>query len=220
MNETYIINTDVLNNMALFDYWFKNMSGYRQEKISRMKLKKDKNLSLGVGILMDSYLKKIGLTEKEMLYINGKNGKPFFKNKPHIFFNASHSGNVAICSFSDDEIGCDVEDDAPINIKIAERFFTVNENQYIASASTQKERQRCFLRFWTLKESYLKCTGTGLHGGLNSFEISLFQNDDITAYEKGKRVEVYFKEYSYSGFYISVCAKNPSFAEELVTVKI
>ncbi len=222
MNYVYLLNTDKLNNKKLFSKYYTEMSEYRKNKINKMKMQKDKNLSLGVGILINNFLKPLELREKDILYVEKCNGKPFFKNLPEVFFNASHSGNCAVCSFSDEEIGCDVEKSDRANTEIAKRFFVRTECDYIFSAKTEKEMSERFFRLWTLKESYLKLSGKGLQGGLDSFEIIFDKsfNNGIAVKEKSEFKKVYFKEYKYLDYYISVCSRSSVFSDNLIIMEL
>lgn len=222
MNCIYLVNVNKLNNEKLFSEYFLKMSDYRKAKINKMKMQKDKNLSLGVGILINEYLKAFNLKEKDMVYEEKCNGKPYFKNLPEVFFNASHSGECAVCSFSDDEIGCDIEKSDSVNLEIAKRFFAQSEYNYILSAKAEAKKSETFFRLWTLKESYLKHSGKGLPGGLQSFEI-MFDNsffNGIALKENEKYQKIYFKEYKYSDFFISVCSKNSLFSNNLTIINL
>lgn len=218
MNYIYLVDTDKLNNEELFSKYFSQMSDYRKAKISKMKMQKDKNLSLGVGILIDTYLQSLGLREKDMIYEERYNGKPYFKSLSQVYFNASHSGNCAVCTFADEEIGCDIEKSDIVNLEIAKRFFAKSECNHILSAKTESEQSERFFRLWTLKESYLKYMGKGLPGGLNSFEIVL--NNDIALKEKGVFQNIRFKEYRYLDYYISVCSKQSLFSDNLTIINL
>ena len=64
---------------------------------------------------------------------------------------------------------------------IAERFFSKQEFQFIQSL-TEEEKIPVFFHLWTVKEAYLKATGEGLGGGLDSIEVDItqpFGNDKI-----------------------------------------
>ena len=222
MNYIYLIHTEKLNNEKLFSKYFSFMSDYRKSKINRMKMQKDKNMSLGVGILINEYLKTLGLREKDMIYEEKYNGKPYFKNLPEVYFNASHSGNCAVCSFSSEETGCDIEKSDEVNTEIAKRFFARSEYEYIYSAKSDSEQLERFFRLWTLKESYLKFSGEGLQGGLNSFEVLFDEKffNGISLKENGRIQKIYFKEYKYSDLYISVCSKNSMFSDDLILINL
>lgn len=167
------IDVTPLNDENTFDFFYKNVSKYRQEKINTFRQVKDKNLSLGAGILLGSALKDLGLCEKDMLYKEGKYGKPYFENEPNLYFSVSHSHNMALVALCDTEIGCDIERIDKIDLSIAKRFFHTDEYNNIIGLHNTSEQQRQFFRFWTLKESFIKATGFGFKLPLNEFCINL-----------------------------------------------
>lgn len=169
--DIYYLNVEFLNDDDIFNKNLEQMSEYRRRKINAFRFRKDKNLSLGAGILIDRGLEKYGLRESIMKIITGENGKPYFENSPEIFFSISHSGAMAAAAFSENEIGCDIEKIAVHDLSIAKRFFTEKESDFILSAPDEAEMQCRFVRIWTLKESYIKATGRGMSLPLNSFEI-------------------------------------------------
>lgn len=219
MTITFLLETDKLNNDDLFSKYYAKMSQYRKNKIDRMKMRKDKNLSLGAGILLDNYLSSIGLNERDTEYSCTENGKPYLKNHPNIYFNLSHSGNVALCSVSDCNIGCDIEVISSYKSNIAKRFFTENEYKFISLATDINTQAERFFRLWTLKESYLKFSGKGLAGGLASFEINI-DNGNITAKENGVLNTVFFKEYKFQNYCIAVCSGRNDFSDIPTVVNI
>lgn len=95
----------------------------------------------------------------------------------YLQFNLSHSEELALYGFTcDRRIGIDLE--YLRNLKdlenLARRFFSATEAQQILNLSGEAQKQ-AFLRIWTAKEAYLKATGEGLSGLLESVEISLQQ---------------------------------------------
>ena len=97
------------------------------------------------------------------LTTDGK-GKPVCVGGPAV--SIAHSGDTVICAVTDrGEIGVDIEfPDRRRNIKgIADRFFAENEAVWLATQPDQH-----FYMLWVLKEAWLKATGLGLAGGLDS----------------------------------------------------
>lgn len=140
-------------------------------------------------------------------------GKPFFKDFPNIKFNISHSKNIVICVFSDLEIGCDIEEIRPCDLKLAKRFFSENEYLYLDSLP-KEEQDDCFFRYWTLKESYIKAVGKGLSLPLNSFEINL-SNELYLEKTTQEKKHWYFKELnSFEGFKCALCGLSPDIEED------
>lgn len=164
-----LTDVDFLDDDDTFRRFYAEVSENRREKIDRLIFRKDKNLSLGAGILIDRGLRKRGLCEKDMLYGEVQSGKPFFRNRADIFFNISHSGKKVLAVFANSAVGCDIEKIEEIDLKIADKFFCKSEVQYINSAESNEERFRRFYRVWVMKESYTKAIGTGLFTELDSF---------------------------------------------------
>lgn len=218
MTTTYLLDTSPLENEELFKKHFDTVSTYRKKKIERNRLLKDKSLSLGAGILLDFALQSFGLREKDMEYISGENGKPFFKNHPEIHFNISHSKSCVICSVSDNPVGCDTEKIGKADLRIAKRFFAEKEKNFVNSITNTEEQNESFYRIWTLKESYIKYTGNGLAQGLASFYFEL--DDEIALYDKGNKVNLFFKEYKINGYKIAVCAEENDFDEIIEIIRI
>ena len=218
MISTHLLNIKFLEDDNIFGKHYNQMSSYRKEKIDRMKLRKDKNLSLGAGVLLDYCLGNYGFRENLMEYETGDNGKPYFKNSPELFFNLSHSGDNVICSFADSAIGCDIEKIGEINLKIANRFFADKEKSFIFSTEDETEQLNRFYRIWTLKESYMKYSGKGFSQGLTSFEICI--ENGISVIDNGRKQNLYFREYEIKGYKIAVCAEKNEFSEKIHSINL
>lgn len=225
MIQLYLLETEKLNNDEIFTKYYNILSPYRKEKTDKMRMRKDKNLSLAVGIIIDTYLKHINMNEKDMHYGIEEYGKPYFENFKNLHFNASHSGEIAICAFSDTEVGCDIEIISKFNTDLAKRFFTQGEYEFIISANekprdTYSQQAKRFYRIWTLKESFLKLTGEGISNGLDNFEIR-FKNDITPTVIKNSRLlPFYFKEYSFKNYRIALCSKENTFPKEITIINI
>lgn len=115
----------------------------------------------------------------------GPHGKPYFQGTD-IHFNISHSGDFKVLAIAETPVGVDIEKVRKADLRVAKRFCE-NEYNYI----TQKDSEHRFFKVWTKKEAYLKYKGTGLRGGLDSFDVFSLP-EDINTFR--------FKEY-----FISVC---------------
>jgi 4'-phosphopantetheinyl transferase len=62
----------------------------------------------------------------------------------------------------------DIERVHPANLKIAKRFFTKNERDYIEKSENPN---KTFYEIWTKKEACIKHNGKGLSVPLNSFDV-------------------------------------------------
>ena len=180
-----------------FNKLLNSVKKYRKEKIDKLGNIDAKYLSLAVELLI-----KKACEDFEIDYLNeeivfNENGKPSFKNSKY-FFNTSHSGKYALCVISDKEVGCDIEEIKEYKEKVAKRFFTNKENEYL---DLTNDKDGLFYRLWTLKESHVKCIGKGLTIPLNSFELSNSSNNVII---KGKDNYQFF-EFNHDNYQISIC---------------
>ncbi|MCR5522809.1 MAG: 4'-phosphopantetheinyl transferase superfamily protein [Clostridia bacterium] len=177
----YVTDVLPLFDECLFEKHLNAMPGFRIKKVESIKVKSEKLLSLGAGVLLSIALKDCGIDEYPEVE-TGQNGKPFFPAYSGFRFNLSHSGTKAVCVVSSFETGCDVELTEKANLKIANRYFTPNENALINSQKTDYDRRSMFCRLWTLKESYMKATGQGFGLSLSSFSIGFNNGSPFLEY--------------------------------------
>ncbi|MGX1829799.1 4'-phosphopantetheinyl transferase family protein [Paenibacillus taichungensis] len=128
---------------------------------------------LGEVLTRVTLSKLTGLKPGDLSYTRNQYGKPSLNLSHHagVQFNVSHSGDwIALISGGDADLGVDVEKIAPIDMKIAERFFSLTESGFLAEEPAEMQLET-FYRLWTLKESYIKAVGMGLSMPLDSFSM-------------------------------------------------
>ncbi|MDR3185963.1 MAG: 4'-phosphopantetheinyl transferase superfamily protein [Christensenellaceae bacterium] len=95
------------------------------------------------------------------------NGKPYFSNcsdKKHmLYFNLTHSGDIAMCVTGASEVGADIEQIQKIPTQVAKRYFDLTEQEKFFKTTLDKQDE-VFYQIWTKKESLLKAIGLGLRG--------------------------------------------------------
>ncbi len=64
-------------------------------------------------------------------------GKPYLKDYPSIHYNISHTKGAIVCAIASNPIGIDIEKKKNCNMKIAKRFFTKDEHNYILNNKTK-----------------------------------------------------------------------------------
>ncbi len=216
MTRLIYLDTLPLNDESIFNRFYNTVSEYRQNKINAYKNRKDKNVSLGAGILLEYSLESLGLCEKNMMYKEGKYGKPYFENKPDIHFNISHSDIYVLLAVSESEVGCDIEKTDGIDLKIAKRFFSTEEYSAISSLHNTDEQKRLFYRYWTLKESFIKATGYGMNLPLNRFCISFAGNEVLVNCSDINEQYTFFEYNEIENFCVSCCINGKEEKPELV----
>jgi len=150
-------------NSKTFDYLIQLVDKVKQESISKLKVKSEKDLSLVGDILARYAMKKaFCIPIDEIKFKIGEYGKPYVVECENVHFNISHSGNFVVCAVYNKPIGIDVQrmDDVDFD-SIAKRAFTENE-QVVYFSTPEEERKKQFYKTWTAKESYIKCLGTGI----------------------------------------------------------
>ena len=153
---------DPLLDENTFHSYFEQASKERKDKILKCRLFKDRARSLGVEILLKKALADRGLEIKDLSFSYGPFGKPYLADPEDLYFSLSHSGSYVMCAVSDQEIGCDIEKVREVNEKVTKRFFTPEEYESVFSLSSAEDRADLFFKYWTAKESLMKCTGLGM----------------------------------------------------------
>jgi len=88
-------------------------------------------------------------------------------------FNVSHTDDVvAVVVAAGREVGVDVEAITQMHADVVRGFFSNRELEDIDRLAPEA-KARHFFELWTLKESYLKATGSGLSKPLDSVEFTI-----------------------------------------------
>lgn len=131
-------------------------------------------------VLCHAVLEEYGEKLQKLTMRSMEHGKPYFVEKDRenreiasdIHFNLSHSEEMVACVLSRQPVGIDIEKVRRYNPKVADRILSDEEWDYLQAS---KEKDRDFIRFWTLKEAYGKYTGKGLG---TDFKMVQFQWDE------------------------------------------
>lgn len=136
-------------------------SRQRQLSIHKLQKIKDKYRSL-FGELLAKWCISDSLKDpfQNIQFVLGENGKPHLAGG-RIHFNISHSGDWVVVGIHNDSIGVDIEEVKDFNIyEIAKITFSSEELMYLIK-SPKANQIEIFFKMWTLKESWLKCIGSG-----------------------------------------------------------
>ena len=182
----------------------------RREKTDRLRVGDARRLSLCAGALLGAMLRQRGVADAEMCFAEGEHGKPYLPRRPDVQFSLSHSGTLAMCAVADSPVGCDVQRVSPRSLRLAERFFSAEEQRIIFSLSSEDARQAMFYRIWTLKESFIKCTGLGLSMPLDAFD--LFPEGDAVVLRRAEDAGRYaftLPDPGADGYFAACCVRQP-----------
>lgn len=112
----------------------------------------------------------LGRPPDSIVFSYGPFGRPSVEG---VEFNLSHTGDLAVLAVGFElPIGVDIEEETPIDMKVAEMHFAASEFRAL-QALPQTMQMAAYYRCWTRKEAYLKAMGTGLSTILSSFVVTL-----------------------------------------------
>ena len=128
------------------------------------------------------------------------NGKPYFE-RSNIYFNISHTDDAVACIVSDNIVGIDIEKIKNYNERLLK--YSMNEEEII-------NNEEDFFKFWTLKEAYVKATGTGLSHGFKNIK---FINTDslhseIKCVDNNKPAPYFFYTNNSHTHIFSICSRD------------
>ena len=188
----------------------------RRQKALSCRQTKQRAASLTAGLLTEEAKRRNGFDGCPVCYT--KNGQPylFIQDGRRAFLSLSHSGDYAVCAFSDCPVGVDLQQRTKIRRSVLQKFylqeqleawkkqFDKKEELFLSEAETER-----FLREWTVKESYLKYKGVGLFKDLDSFSVIDSGEDRFIKGVISKRV--------FDNYYLSVFSKHE---RDMIEIKV
>ena len=155
----YLFTEYNLINDNNFPALFEKLPEQRQHKALRFR-NSGGRISCVVGYLLFLFgFRNIYRQNGSPEFACGKNGKPYLKDYPDIFFNISHCNGAAACVFDDVPVGIDIQDirsTKPVHIR---RVCSENEINLIKAAKSHNSE---FCRIWSVKEAVSKLNADGV----------------------------------------------------------
>lgn len=171
VNNSEVASSDILSNNEM-------------KKAERFRFEVDKNKFVRIRTVLRNLLScYTGVAAQELTFSYNRYGKPYLRianNKKPVFFNLTHSNDIALFAFTrQGELGIDIEymgENVP-SMQLAQRFFSAQEYQALAQLSGNTLKLG-FYRCWTRKEAFIKAVGTGLSLPMSSFAVNLEKDDN------------------------------------------
>lgn len=160
-----------ISDLDITEIDISKLSQYRAGKIKSISNEKTKRESLGAELVLNYGVKKCFDVDAPVNYRADERGKTYFMDID-AFFSLSHSGDYAVCAVSDKAVGVDIQKIKPVNMRLAERFFTADE-----LAAVKENPIEQFNRIWARKEAVSKAVGDGIQIGFVGIDVL---NDYIT----------------------------------------
>lgn len=202
-----------------FQAAYRLVSDFRKCKVDRLRRMEDKCQSLGVELMLRMALRRLGFLPGELRYTFIAGHGPALEGYEGLRFSLCHTGNIALCAAGWTDIAVDAEKKAEARLRVAQRFFCPREAADILSQPTPEAQAEKFYRYWTLKESFQKIVGMGLHLPMKDFEI--LPGEEITVRQRVNGKEYRFRTYDFlPGYACSVCVSGAAFPEgELLDIR-
>lgn len=171
----------------------------------------------GLYLLKYGLKEQFGLAENEYEIIRIKNEKPHLLNHPNIHFNISHCDGLAVCAIATYPVGIDAESSSrTVSASVYTRALHPTERLRQSYAA---DSDAFFLRYWTLKESYLKLIGMGISCDLTRLLFHPYQTTsagDPCSHYRLDGEDAYFMQWKLEEHFISFashCSAVPDFIE-------
>ncbi len=140
----------------------------RQQRTLRYRRQEDRTLSVCAYGLFLYAQHHAGLSVQRVAFAMNPHGKPYLENTP-FHFNLSHTENAVACAIETEPVGIDIQRRIQNYTPVLRRGCTDTE---IAALLASSDPAGYFTALWTLKESYVKCRGTGIWDHLNQLDFS------------------------------------------------
>ena len=188
----YTVPSEGLETISLDSF-----SSYRLRRLSSLRPKTNRLESIAAEMLLIHAMRNIQPDcSLPLRIVCSEYGKPLFADSS-LHFSLSHTEGLVVCAVGDRDLGVDAERKHPYNEALVRRFFTEKEQAILLESEDPAD---CFIRLWTLKESYLKALGCGLIRPLDSFSINLSPTIEL----EGDATVGFWQRCIY-GVYVSLC---------------
>ena len=163
-----------------FQELFEKLPPKRQRKVLRFRSSGGR-ISCVAGYLVFLYgFRKIYRQNGSPEFAVGKNGKPYLKEFPDIYFNISHCNGAAAGIFSDSPVGIDIQDVRGTKPAHIRKVCSEEETRLIDSSDSPS---REFCRIWSVKEAVSKLDAEGIFRDIrnvngNNCHVSTLQISD------------------------------------------
>ncbi len=168
MLKIYLLKLKEEDKFSSVETFLPFISKEKQKRLISLKSDRQQIITI-VGELLIKYAlcreTHIAMSELKISY--GDLGKPLCYQS-ELYFNLSHTGDYIAVVVSDYPVGIDIEKIKNVNKRIAKRFFSKAENEFLDDSPVDEYKYN-FFKVWTAKESYVKAVGTGIDADFAKF---------------------------------------------------
>ncbi|MBM7716591.1 4'-phosphopantetheinyl transferase superfamily protein [Siminovitchia sp. FSL H7-0308] len=213
--QVYFIRLSKTSTIDPYKRLFPLLDRNKKETMSNLKMEKDKVRTV-LSHLFVKYLlaKELDCKMEDVQFSYSKYKKPYLVSHLNCSFNISHSGDMIAIAIAKEEVGIDCEQYKNLDyVELAKQFCVPEEYSYIIQSTNVEE---AFYKMWTLKESYVKAIGKGLHVSLKSFSFSI-DGTSIYFYQGGNKSSAYhfYSEKIQDNYHFALCSRVPMKQEQI-----
>lgn len=192
----YVVDcTTWLSDKAVEDA-LPHLDDKRRSRIRRLRVPLKRAQCAAAGLLLTHLFGEKGVAPT---LVYGENGKPYLADKSGTFFSITHSDKWVFLAVADCEIGIDAQMPRKVCPRLAARSTSPEELAWV-----KENTEPNFTRLWTMKEAYLKYTGTGLTVPIREVTISVPPADGYD-----EQNDCYWALLTYESIPLSVCTAKP-----------
>lgn len=157
-----------------------------KEIVGKFVFKSDTKSAMIGRFLIKKFVSEVtGLPWKDINVLrDSEHGKPYFPHEYNVQFNISHCGDFVVLAGEMNRpniyLGIDLMKiekqrtaSVPDFFRLMSKQFAPEEWEIVKSQRTEPEQMAMFYRFWCLKESFTKATGTGITVDLQNISFKL-----------------------------------------------
>ena len=184
-NIIHIWSANLEQPEAIIEGYYSILSDHEKKEVDRYKTEGFRNRRIiSMGLLRILISKYTNYRPNEVIFYYNEFGKPSIlpdSDGTKLFFNLSHSGNIAVFVFSGNrEIGIDVEKVVGLADMegVIDLCFSGSEKKWFSKLPSAK-KEEMFYKIWTCKEAYIKAIGKGLSFSPNRIILDRRDNDEL-----------------------------------------
>ena len=179
----------------------------RGKRVARLRVPLKRAQCVCAGLLLTALFGSEGAPPS---FTYGAHGKPYLVGDNTPDFSLSHSDRWVFCAVSDLPLGMDAQEKRNVSRRLPSRILTSQEADWVNAYSEPR-----FRRIWTMKEAYVKYTGTGLSVPLGSVEVNV---PPTSGWDPHNKVFWHLLTFD-GGLSITVCGEEAECADiEIVTL--
>jgi 4'-phosphopantetheinyl transferase len=197
-NEVHVWRVNLETYEVYLQHLKASLSSDEQLRADKFYFQRDRNHYIAArGILRSILGRYLACRPSALRFVYSRFGKPALvgaESGQSLFFNVSHSHELALMAFSRvGDIGVDVEYMRPgiEYTRLAQRFFSEYERRELLPLPPA-QLHRAFYCCWTRKEAYIKARGLGLQLPLEQFDVSVHPEQPavfLGSREEGQHIE-------------------------------